>query len=155
MKRQIQQMEIEIGKTLPNAYTTILASFDTILLVALANVKEVDFHSVDRLLQPYDQHHKRYQIVRVLMEDYFIRNNTTRLYSHDIEKERDGSPLTESFYFGKMDDATALFINLKDMSIWEFWQDDCSVSKISNSFEEFISGFTIIEKDDWSQFLKE
>ncbi len=155
MKLQIQQLEEKIGNTLPSSYKNILESFENILLIELANEEEVDFHSVQNLLQPYDKLHKSYQMLTILMEDYFARKNTTQLYCRDTENEIDGNTLTENLYFGQMGDDSALFFNLKDMSIWEFWQDDSSVGKIANTFEEFISDFTIIKKDDWDKFLNE
>ncbi|MDM1298321.1 hypothetical protein HXZ94_07375 [Empedobacter falsenii] len=155
MNKKSNNLEKAINKALPNAYVNLLESFDNILLVELANGEEVDFHSAQSLLQLYDKLHKRYQMLTVLMEDYFVRKNNTQLYCRDTENEIDGITLTENLYFGKMGDDSALFFNLKDMSIWEFWQDDYSVGKISNSFEEFISDFTIIEKDDWNKFLNE
>lgn len=155
MNKKNNNLEEAINKALPNAYVNLLESFDNILLIELANGEEVDFHSVQNLLQPYDKLNKRYQMLTVLMEDYFVRKNSTQLYCRDAENEIDGNTLTENFYFGKMGDDSALFFNLKDMSIWEFWQDDSSVGNIANTFEEFMGNFSIIQKDDWNKFTND
>lgn len=154
MNTKINEFEKELDINLPESYKNLLTSFEKILLLELANGEEVDFHSVQNLVQPYDKNHKRYQMITVLMEDYLSTKNTSQLYCHDTKSEIESKDFIATIYFGKIGDNSALFFHPKDWSIWEFWQDDCSIGKIADSFDDFIANSEIIEKDNWNTFLQ-
>ncbi|MCA5005233.1 SMI1/KNR4 family protein [Sphingobacterium bovistauri] len=155
MTPSIQQLEQETNTTIPNSYQQVLHSFENILLIETANGDEVDFLSLQKLFQPYDKQHKRYQMVQVFMEDYFQRIQTTTLFNRDTATEIEGKDFFNNLYFASLGDDSALFFHLKDWSIWEFWHDDKSIAKLANSLDEFLENSENIVKDDWSKFLNE
>lgn len=155
MEISIQQLEQETNTTIPNSYQQVLHSFENILLIETANGDEVDFLSLQKLFQPYDKHHKGYQMIQVLMQDYFQRNQSTTLFNRDIATEIEGKEFLDNLYFASFGDDSALFFHLKDWSIWEFWHDDKSIGKLANSLDEFLENSETIEKDDWNKFLNE
>ena len=152
MNTLIQDLDQHTKNELPEAYKLLLNSFNAIQVLELKIGEEVDFLSIKKLLEPYNKSSKRHQMIEVLMEDYTSLNKTQTLFCREKQTQIEDSLFTESFYFASMSDDSRLFFNLKDWSVWEFWMDDKSVSKIADDFDEFIVDSKIIEKDDWNIF---
>ena len=148
MNKIIIQLEQELNIQLPDTYKFLLNSFNNILAIELKNGEDVDFLSIKKLLEPYNKNSNRYQMIEVLMIDYFSSNKTQTLFCREAQTQIDSSLFAQSFYFATLGDDSRLFFNLKDWSIWEFWMDDKSIKKLANSFEEFMTDSKIIETDN-------
>ncbi|QQU05577.1 hypothetical protein [Myroides odoratus] len=146
MNWNIQQLFL--AEKLPSVYGGILHSFRQFYVIQLSDGDDVEFYSVDKLVESFNQELQLHQAISQFFLDAASKHPVGKVYCRMSDRDIDVAVFKETFYFGLRGDYGRLFINLANQSIWEYWLDDGSVGYCAPSMDEFLQGSAVLAKDE-------
>ena len=123
MNRSIYSRRIQ-SLVLPKSYKEILQSFELVCLYEYKG-EELDIWNSNILFSMINRDYYQYELL-----EYFSVPNVGR-----------------TFAFGSSHDDGRLYFDLTDFSVWEYWLDDGSTHKITDSFDELLTKAKLLDKE--------
>ena len=123
MNRSIYSRRIQ-SLVLPQSYKGILQSFELVCLYEYEG-EELDIWNSNILFSMINRDYYQYELL-----EYFSVPNVGR-----------------TFAFGSSHDDGRLYFDLTDFSVWEYWLDDGSTHKITDSFDELLTKAKLLDKE--------